>query len=287
MRMIIANFPYGRLGNQLELAAHLIVFAETEKKTIALEFLEKAAQNFPFFEGDSLNLYPPSALSPALKKIIKRVLYKLINYKVIKQIDFLKKNEWIYYDDESSSNNKDLSALKSAWLCTCKLWRFRSKYEIAKYYKVIKKVFTPNQNILDRGQQFIKQLNSDVIIGVHIRWGDYKTEAPWLYHDIEVYKSRMIEARNLFPGQKVGFIVCSEEGKELKELTELNCVYPQSDAITDLYTLAQCQYLIATSSTFSNWASYWGNIGLFTISDRFKKIVKKTDFVISDLIVQN
>lgn len=285
--MIIANFSYGRLGNQLELAAHLITFAETEKKHIGLEYLRENAKHFPFFENNPLNIYPRQSISLSKKKIFIKIIYKLIEYKLIKNIDFLRKNEWIYFDDVSSANIKELIKLRKSWLCTIKVWRFRSKYLIKNYRALIKEIFTPNQDVLAKGKQFISQLNSDIVIGVHIRWGDYKTEAPSLFHDIKIYKARMLETQNLFPQKKVGFIICSEERQEIKELSELNCIYPKSDAITDLYTLAQCDYLIATASTFSSWASYWGDRGLFTINDKDKEILAVTEFVVNDLIVEN
>ncbi len=49
--MIVANFPCGRLGNQLELAAHLIVFSELENRTICLQYLARYAEAFPYFDG--------------------------------------------------------------------------------------------------------------------------------------------------------------------------------------------------------------------------------------------
>jgi hypothetical protein len=285
--MIVANFPYGRLGNQLELAAHLIVFAETEKKVISLEYLRGNAKNFPYFQDNLLNIYPKQKKSLLTQNIIKKTINKIIQYKLIKTIDFIKKNEWIYFDDISSVNNKELKSLRKSRLCTIKVWRFRSKYLIKNYRNIIKEIFRPSQDILDKGHQFIKQLNADIVVGVHIRWGDYKTEAPSLFHSIEIYKARMLETQKLYSEKKVGFIVCSEEGEIIKELSELNCIFPQSDAITDLYTLAQCDYLIATASTFSSWASYWGDVGLFTINDKCKEITDTADFLINDLIVEN
>ncbi len=285
--MIVANFPYGRLGNQLELAAHLIVFAEMEKKTIALEYLLENAKFFPYFENGALNLYPKQKKSKINHKITRKIIYIFIKYNLIKKIDLLKKNEWIFFDDISSVNNIELEALKKSWLCTVKVWRFRSNCLIKNDRGLIKEIFTPTPDILYKCRQFIKQLNADIVVGVHIRWGDYKTEAPSFFHSIEIYKTRMLEAQKLFPEKKVGFIVCSEESEMIDELKELNCIYPQSNAITDLYTLAQCNYLIATSSTFSGWASYWGEVGLFTINNEHKKIVSLADFVVNDLIVRN
>ena len=97
----------------------------------------------------------------------------------------------------------------------------------------------------------------------------------------------MRDASELFPSQTVGFIVCTEERLDLVELKEFSCIFPKSDAMTDLYTLAQCDYLIAPSSTFSSWASYWGEIGIYTINDRNRRICELEDFVVNDLIVEN
>ena len=284
--MIVANFPYGRLGNQLELAAHLIVFSELENRTICLQYLARHAEAFPYFDGSVLRVYPAQKRFPAMiEKIIAKVIGKLVQYDLITKIDFLEKNEWVYFDDPTSASNPELMKLRSAWLCTLKVWRFRSKTKIKNYRQKILGVLTPHPAVLASGKNFIAQLNCEIVIGVHIRWGDYKTAAPELYHGIEVYRERMREARALFPGQTVGFIVCTEEQLDLVELQEMNCVFPKSDAITDLYTLAQCDYLIASASTFSSWASYWGDIGIFTISDRNRRIVALEDFVANDLIV--
>ncbi|MEI6115977.1 MAG: alpha-1,2-fucosyltransferase [Burkholderiales bacterium] len=284
--MIVANFPYGRLGNQLDLAAHLITFCELSGKTISLQYLSERAEDFPYFDNSPMRVYPARRrLGPLFEKITARVLNKLIQYRLIDQIDFLQKNEWVYFDEPACLANPELVRLRKARFCTLKVWRFRSKTRIREYRALIREVFTPRQSVLDAGRNFIDRLNCDVVIGVHIRWGDYKTAAPALYHDAGIYRDRMLEALALFPGRRVGFIVCTEEGAEIEELAGLTCVFPKADAITDLYTLAQCNYLIASASTFSTWASYWGAIGIYTIEDRQRQIASLGDFVTNDLIV--
>jgi hypothetical protein len=284
--MIIANFPYGRLGNQLDLAAHLITYCEVFGKTISLQYLESRADDFPYFDGSPMRIYPARRrIGPWFEKIAARVIGRLIRHRLISQVDFLATNEWVYFDDPAFSANPELVRLNRARLCTLKVWRLRSKVRIHDYRASIRQVFTPRPVVLDAGRQTVSSLGCDVVIGVHIRWGDYKTAAPDLYFEAGIYRERMLEARALFPGQRVGFVVCTEEGRDIGELSDLTCVFPKADAITDLYTLAQCDYLIGPSSTFSTWASYWGGVGLYTVQDRRKPIVSLDEFVTSDLVV--
>lgn len=284
--MIVANFPYGRLGNQLDLAAHLMTYCEMYDKAISLQYLEGRADDFPYFDGSPMRIFPARRRHGLrFEKIAARVINKLIRHRLIPQVDFLTNNEWVYFDDLAYSDCPELVRLNRAWLCTLRVWRLRSKTRIHDYRALIREVFTPRQSILEAGRQAIASLDCDVVIGVHIRWGDYKTAAPDLYYDATVYRERMIEARALFPGKRVGFIVCTEEGRDIEELSDLACVFPKANAVTDLYALAQCDYLIATSSTFSTWASYWGEVGLYTIADRLKPIASLDDFVTSDLVV--
>ena len=51
----------------------------------------------------------------------------------------------------------------------------------------------------------------------------------------------------------------------------------------DLYTLAQTDLLIASASTFSEWAAYWGSVRSYTVIDPMRSIVSMDDFVTVDL----
>ncbi len=282
--MIIANFPYGRLGNQLQLAAHLITFSLMENKRISLLYLNEHANAFPYFADSPLRAFPAfDAKWHWMERIFLKIYYRLLKYKIIPTIDFLRKNEWIYFDSESQPACDEFSRLKKSWLCIVKLWRFRSQSRIKEFKPIIKMAFTPHDEVLNKGRAFIQSLKCDVVVGVHIRWGDYKTAVPDCYHDISVYRQRMIETLNLFPGRRVGFVVCTEEQIDLPELGDLHCVFPKSNAIVDLYTLAQTDLLLASASTFSEWAAYWGDVRSYTVIDPMRRIVAMDDFVTIDL----
>lgn len=287
--MIVIKYPYGRLGNQLELAAHLITYANKKNRTVSLLYFSKFSDAFPYFENNPICAYPKKFFyyKSIYGKLIKYALSKSIVINRIPKIDFLEKNQWIYYDNEAAYENKEFKKLNESLICEIKVWRFRSTELIKKYRALIKEIFTPNIAVLEDAKKQRKLVGCEVVIGVHIRWGDYKTEAPESYHDIEVYKDKMIEAVKLFKNKTVGFIVCTEEKIEFDTLNELKCVYPKKDAITDLYTLAHCDYIIGAASTFSQWASYWGEVGLFIIYDKSIKIEKISQFEICDLVPKN
>lgn len=283
--MIIANLPYGRLGNQLQLAAHLITFSLLENRRVCFLYLNERADVFPYFANSPLRAFP--AFKPGLRwveRILLKIYQKLVNRKVIPLIDFLDKNEWVYFDSPSSRSNPELGKLRRFPLSIVRLWRFRSVSNIRNCKSVIKEAFTPCDKILKLGANFIDSLRCDVVVGVHIRWGDYKTACPDVYHDIAVYRQRMIETRDLLKGKSVGFVVCTEEQMDLPELSDLNCVFPKSSAIVDLYTLAQTDLLIGSSSTFSEWAAYWGDVSCYTVIDPNRRIESINDFVPIDLV---
>jgi hypothetical protein len=280
--MIIANYPYGRLGNQLELGAHLIIFAELSGQRVCMTYFKDYALHFPYFENNFLNSYPRRrGLGRLLDKAVQRCVDLLIEKRFIPCVDYLAEDKWIFFDEMNMDLDPALSILKRSRITALKAWRFRARKVAATYKPQIVKVYTPHSVILEKGRSAIAQLQCDVVIGVHVRWGDYKTAFPENYFGLEVYKQRMSETLGLFPGKKVGFVVCSEEGY-IPGLADLQCVFPRGDAVTDLYTLAQCDYILATHSTYSRWASYWADKGIFFIESADKKINSLNDFKIFD-----
>lgn len=108
----------------------------------------------------------------------------------------------------------------------------------------------------------------EVLIGVHVRRGDYAGFLGGRYFfPLEAYAKNMRAAAALFPGRTVGFLICSNEST-----AELEAVHPQvflgpGHAVEDLYALAECDYLIGPPSTFSLWASFYGQKPLWEMQN--------------------
>ena len=136
---------------------------------------------------------------------------------------------------------------------------------------------------------------SETIIGIHIRRGDYKQWRGGKYfYEFSHYKKIAEHLRNQInkeeskKGEKrVRFFLSSNEDLThfIPELPD-SFSYPGQSAVEDLACLSACDYIFGPSSTFSMWASYYGNVplrildpGENTISiDEFEPIIAFSQF---------
>jgi hypothetical protein len=116
-------------------------------------------------------------------------------------------------------------------------------------------------------------MNSDILIGVHIRRGDYKNfENGRYYYENKIFINNMLKLKDLFPDKKLTFLICSNEKINLNEFKNLNVHLGTGHFIEDLYSLARCNYIIGPPSTYSMWASFYGQVPLFQMKEREEAI---------------
>lgn len=105
---------------------------------------------------------------------------------------------------------------------------------------------------------------SETIVGVHIRRGDYKEWLGGIYYfsDGEYYHvMKNIEKQLLEKGEKVKFLICSNEKINLNNFSELECFsMSDSSGAEDLYALSRCNYIVGPPSSYSQWASFYGKV---------------------------
>lgn len=151
----------------------------------------------------------------------------------------------------------------------------------------LKRIFRPKDEIMQKAEGMIAQLKqvSDIVVGVHIRRGDYAT---WndgrFFYELEDYHQFMLNVKELYKDRKVSFFISSNENFSLDIFNGCHCCrfgQEPSGAILDLYTLSLCDRIIGPFSSYSRWASFIGEIPLcflevknqqFSESD-FSKIV--------------
>ncbi len=108
----------------------------------------------------------------------------------------------------------------------------------------------------------------EVLIGVHVRQGDYVEFLGGRFlFPTEVYVRAMKATAALFPGRKTGFLVCSNTPQHIADPALSYVINGTGQTIEDLYALAGCDYLIGPPSTFSLWASFYGQVPLWEIHD--------------------
>jgi Glycosyl transferase family 11 len=170
-------------------------------------------------------------------------------------------------------NNKFLG------ITSCIGWEYRSEGKlISEYRQMVCKLFTPQSKYTERATQFVNdRKQAGILVGVHIRRQDYKTHINGAYfYDDDVYYQLMKSLRleiNKNTSCKVSFLICSDEKILTNHFEGLDC-YQLSDAISieDLNTLSFCDYIIGPPSTFSMWASFYGQVPLCIIASKSQEI---------------
>jgi len=156
----------------------------------------------------------------------------------------------------------------------------KSKFRL-KHLDTIKHLYTPDKSITGAVDSIFlnNRIKKSRIFGVHIRRGDYVTYQNGKYfYDLEEYKILMEQVVNLFPEEKVIFFIASNENISSSIFSTMDCfLLPNSFAVKDLYGLGLCDYIIGPPSTFSAWASLYGDVPLYFI-ENISNIVTLGDF---------
>lgn len=151
--------------------------------------------------------------------------------------------------------------------------------------KELQHIFCPKKDITDRAEALISEIReqADIVIGVHIRHGDYKI---WRngrhYYTLEEFHHFMLMTKELFNKKRVSFFISSNEEFSLEVFTDCTCFRFNNETsgdILDLHTLSLCDRIIGPWSTYSRWASFIGEVPLCFIKDR-NQIIQHKDFSI-------
>jgi hypothetical protein len=145
--------------------------------------------------------------------------------------------------------------------------KIRNYFEIDKSYE--SQVLAPFKHLK----------NCDIIIGVAIRHGDYKT---WrdgsFFLSAETYQKWMEEVEELFASSKIGFFIASDEEQDLAIFQKHTFFFRAGHPLSNLYSLSKCDFLISVSSSFAGWAHFIGEVPYLVLDKKVSKITTN-DFV--------
>lgn len=274
--MLIPSEKPGQLANRLAILSHFISFSLEYDVTVMLHLLDEYTV---FFEGPrqglkikgknishfmdtfnftrSLLFYFFEKFSRIMRKSSLSDLYfaKTVYVKTC-DADFIMNEE------------KNLPELTSKKLFFLSGWLFRTQGLMEKHRDFIVEYFKPVKTFRDSAEKVIQPLkkNFKTVVGIHIRRGDYKNFLGGKYfYEIEEYKSTMNKIANIFGKEKTAFVVCSNENINLSNVNGLNVFKGPGHFVADLHTLSLCDYIAGPPSTFSMWASFYGQKPLWQI----------------------
>jgi len=185
------------------------------------------------------------------------------------------------------THNKTWDKIFKFFGCT-KGWQTRTDIRYLKQtLPQLQHIFRPKDDIMNKAEGMIAEMkqNADLIVGVHIRRGDYAT---WndgrFFFELEEYHQFMLRVQQLYKDKKVSFFISSNEDFTLDTFEGCECRRfgrEPSGAILDLYTLSLCDRITGPVSSYSRWASFIGEVPLCFLEskdqqftdDSFSKIV--------------
>lgn len=276
--MIIYSYKPGQLGNIITVWAHL--------KALSIEY------NIPLW---FIPIYPYAHYFHIPKHYLFNniITYKFfyylgrflnktnINNKFIKNI-YLGWNEYL------NINNKTLrEILQHTSVVILQGWQFRCPELLAKHKTSIQKDIQIKYKYVSDIKRMIDPIKQsyDLMIGIHIRHGDYrKFENGKYFYNLGQYIHIIKHTRHtIFPDKNIFFYICSNETQDTqmikRELSDIPYFLSNYEFIKDLYALTQCHYIIAPPSTFSMLASFIGNVPLYMI-ETFHTNFNENDFKI-------
>lgn len=283
--MLIVSAKSGQLGNRLLLFAHFIAFAIEHNLTVINPAFNDYAEFFCGTKKDFLCCYPALQFSIPWSKKLGEYYYKLNRYvaenKRFNTIDIQRDKPFNW------TTSTVVEQLQYQSLNFFQGWLFRDGWfvdditNLHKHGQAIRTYFQPLKKYQDNVEKLIFSIRSqtDILIGVHIRHGDYQQHQNGRYfYPVEDYVKIMESTQVLFPGKRVTFLICSNEKQQQQYFQHLSYTFANNHIIEDLYSLAQCDYIIGPPSSFTMWASFYGERPLYMIRD-INKVLEIKHFV--------
>ena len=281
--MVINNYKGGRLANRILSFAHLLANSiEYKYKLYNPEFDEYCS----YFEATSKNKFDQHLISTTLFKnhFLDRIFSRLfrlwadITYKLFTKTPF-----YVLYRIFRSHDRKNMvfdlndpvfvqDAITKTVITEG--WLFRDYNSFNKYENELRRYFAPVKKYREEVEKIISGIRAtaDVVIGVHIRRGDYEKfgNGQWFFNDA-VYADKMMQVykQKTAEGKTCAFLICSNDKIDPANFpAELKFYAGERHFITDLYCLAACDAIIGPPSTFSIWASFYGQIPLAQMNSK-------------------
>ena len=283
--MVIIGDKYGQLANRLFIFAHFIANAIEHDYTLINPSFDEYCQYFRSTKHNTFNPYPISVNLPVKIHFpwfhrTVQVLQRRFPESPLHSAMHLHRGE--YYD----LNKEDFVVNSKRKIIIANGWLYRDYNNFRKHASTIRKLFEPldtYQREVERSASQYKN-GSNVLVGVHVRRGDYKSfmDGKYYYND-HTYANFIQQTEHMFHrmGKEVSFAICSGDRMDSTLFSNKNIHISERHFIVDLYLLSKCDYLIGPPSTFTMWASFYGETPLLQLKST-DQTVQFEDFAIID-----
>ena len=285
--MIIIARSYGQLGNRLVLSAHLIAAAREYNVTLANPcFAEYAG----FFESTAHDLwcrYPAvrtavsdssratalrgsASPSPAARHRLAKSVYLAARTACHLRLTRWPANVIRLKSDQACDLTQPCFAEKARSSRPLLLlgWRFRSDSLMQTHAGAIRDHFRPVPQHRQNIRRTVDPIRdaADVVVGVHIRHGDYASFQNGRYfYSIAQYATAMRRIAEQLPGKRISFLVCGNGVMTRRDFGDLDVHFGPGHMVEDMYALSETDLIIGPPSTFTGWAAFYGQTRLMVM----------------------
>ncbi|PJJ59781.1 alpha-1,2-fucosyltransferase [Hymenobacter chitinivorans] len=270
--MVILVKRTGQLGNRLFLFAHFLANAAEYGYELANPSFGGYA---PFFEATATGNFGglPVRLhafrSARLDRVLDLVQHPRAFGLLQRASRLLPRRPALLTDQPDQDydlNQADYLTAARSGLVLAHGWQFRDKRNFARHGALLRRLFAPIETHRRAVAELLSGLReqADVVVGVHIRRGDYATYNNGAYfYDNATYARAMRQVQEQLPaGQRVLFLLCSNEALDFADFGGLHVQAATGHFVEDLYALAACDYVLGPPSSYSMWASFYGQVPL-------------------------
>ena len=284
-KLLIVGLRCGRIGNRLTLFANLVAYAAEHGHRLVNVTFHSYAELFETTRRDIYCRYPvPKQQSwldrvPGLARTIRKTR---IFVHIIRRVSLLNEKLPLFGKRVVTLREKPgqpvilletpevQAQIREARVVLVYGWVFRAPEAMRRQAEKVRAYFRPISECERASSEAVVSLRkeSEVVIGVHVRQGDYRQ---WRkgsrFFTIPHYAAWMRELADQLPGRRVSFLVCSDEPRRPEEFPGLSVGFGPGSAMGDLYALANCDYILGPVSSYSQWASFYGNKPLYQLND--------------------
>lgn len=261
--MVILNDRPGQLCNRIWASASFIAQALHQHSRLVIPYFGDYA---PLFED--LNRYP----NIWFIEQDNRVYYKAANYffGLLRALPAPARRPLRLYVDKAHWGAESWPpALLRDKRNTLVLsgWNHPKPTEhLVPYREALRAIFKPKSVYVNRVASFVEDARRtcDVLVGVHLRRGDYREFMGGVYYySTQDFVAYLQQLATLLAGRRVTFLMCSNEAIDAADFAGLHIMrLPEAQGVEDLHALGLCDYILGPPSTFSMWASFYGNVPL-------------------------
>lgn len=269
--MLIITEKHGRLANRLILASHLVAFSSERGVPLMNLSLDEYAA---YFEGPARDLFcrfpaRRSWIAPtqARRRLVFRVAAGLCRR--LEQTPLRRLVLRLAPSQDCALGTAPRLQTASRPPVFLAGYGFRHHAGLAAQRPVLREYFRPVPEVWAEVRPVIDiaRQDCDLLIGVHIRHGDYRTweNGRWFF-SVAQYAQIMLSANAIFDG-RVRFLACSDEAQDAAEFAGLSVTWGPGGAASDLFALAECDRIIGPqASTYARWAAFYGGVPLYAVS---------------------